>query len=108
MAVYIDDFNYLYGPMLMCHMMADTTDELLEMVDKIGVKRKWIQYPGTPKEHFDICLTKKKKAIALGAIEVTSRELAEMARLRRQTGKLGSPPDRLTQPEQPDLFTETL
>ena len=64
MAVYIDSFNAPYGRMLMCHMIADTKEELLEMADKIGVQRKWIQKEGTHHEHFDVCLSKKKKAIS--------------------------------------------
>lgn len=74
--VYIDDFNAPYRGMKMCHMLADTTEELLDMVDKIGVNRKWIQDAGTHGEHFDICLAKKKLAIANGAKEVTARWLA--------------------------------
>lgn len=74
--VYIDSFNAPFGRMLMCHMVADTTEELLAMVDKIGVARKWIQNPGEPTEHFDICLSKKKKALECGAKEVTLREMA--------------------------------
>jgi hypothetical protein len=75
--VYIDDMNAPYGRMIMCHMMADTTVELLEMADKIGVNRKWLQHAGTAKEHFDVCLSKKKKAIVLGAKEVTWRWIGE-------------------------------
>ena len=45
--VYIDDMEAPYGRMFMCHMIADTTEELLQMVDKNGVQRKWIQFPGT-------------------------------------------------------------
>ena len=75
--VYIDDFNAPFGRMRMCHMMADTTEGLLQMVDKIGVNRKWIQYPGTDNEHFDICLSKKKLALKFGAKEVNARWLAE-------------------------------
>jgi len=67
-----------YGRMIMCHMMADTTEELLSMATKIGVAHKWIQYPDTKHEHFDICLSKKKKAIALGAKEITHTELREI------------------------------
>lgn len=74
--VYIDNYNAPFRRMLMCHMIADTTEELLEMVDKIGVARKWIQYPGTGHEHFDICLSKKKLAIQHGAKEISARELA--------------------------------
>ena len=76
--VYVDDFNAPFGRMLMCHLVADTTGELLAMVDKIGVNRKWIQYPGTDKEHFDICLSKKKLAIKHGAKQVTARELVKI------------------------------
>jgi len=75
--VYIDNFNAPFLRMKMCHMIADSTEELLAMVDKIGVSRKWIQYPGTYNEHFDICLTKKRKALELGATEVSARELAK-------------------------------
>jgi len=70
MPVYIDSFNAPYRGMIMCHMIADTTEELLSMADKIGVKRKWIQDAGTCYEHFDVCLSMKKKAIQAGAIEV--------------------------------------
>jgi len=65
-------------------MMADTTDELLQMADKIGVQRKWLQYPGTKHEHFDVCLSKKKKAIEFGAKEITRQELAEL--LKKKDG----------------------
>ena len=75
--VYIDNMNAGYRRMIMCHMMADTTEELLDMASKIGVNTKWIQYPGTPDEHFDVCLSMKKKAIALGAIPVTMREMVK-------------------------------
>lgn len=82
--VYIDNFNAPFGRMRMCHMIADTTQELLEMVDKIGVARKWIQYAGTDKEHFDICLSKKELAIKFGAKEVTWREMSEIRNSEKQ------------------------
>lgn len=74
--VYVDNFNAPYRNMVMCHMIADTTEELLEMCDRIGVQRKWIQNAGTWQEHFDICASKKKKVIAAGAKEISVRELA--------------------------------
>lgn len=86
MAVYIDNFNAKFGNMVMCHMIADTTEELLAMVDKIGVQRKWIQDAGTYSEHFDICLSKKAKAIKHGAIEINFREYA-----RKVNQRPGSP-----------------
>ena len=74
MAVYVDDMRAPYGRMLMCHMGADTTEELLAMADKIGVARKWLQCPGTVREHFDIALSKRLLAVINGAREVTQRE----------------------------------
>ena len=81
--VYVDNFNAPYRRMTMCHMIADTQKELLEMVDKIGVQRKWIQDMDTPREHFDICLSKKKLAIQHGAKEIGFRELARMTSTRK-------------------------
>jgi hypothetical protein len=77
MSVYVDDVRHKFGNMVMCHLWADTDDELLAMVDKIGVQRKWIQGHktlsfGKHREaswvHFDISLSKKALAIAAGAI----------------------------------------
>ena len=83
MAVYVDNFNAPFGRMTMCHLIADTQKELLEMVDKIGVQRNWIQDQGTQREHFDICLSKKKLAIKNGAKEINMRELATMTSNRK-------------------------
>lgn len=74
LVVYVDDMRAPFGRMIMCHMMADSKEELLAMVDKIGVERKWIQHEGTIYEHFDISLGKKKLAIQNGAVELTRRE----------------------------------
>lgn len=82
--IYIDDMDAPFRGMLMSHMVADTTKELLTMVDKIGVQRKWIQYPGTYNEHFDICLSKKAKALKLGAKQITWREYAIFVNKRKK------------------------
>ena len=74
MSVFVDDMRAPYGLMLMCHMGADTTEELLEMADKIGLPRKWLQCAGTWREHFDIALSKRTLAVKFGALEVTQRE----------------------------------
>lgn len=77
MAVYVDRFNAAYGRMIMCHMAADTREELLAMADVIGLRRKWIQKAGTEYEHFDVSGFMRKRAVRAGAIEVTSRELVK-------------------------------
>lgn len=83
MPVYVDDMAAPYGRMKMFHMVADTTEELLEMADRIGVARRWLQHAGTPKEHFDIGKGKRAIAVRSGAIEVTMREMAQMVQRKR-------------------------
>lgn len=83
--VYVDDMKAKYGRMIMCHMIADSKEELLEMADKIGVARKWIQKEGTPLEHFDICLSKRTLAIEHGALAITWRQLGEMTMKRHHS-----------------------
>lgn len=78
MAVYVDNMHAKFGRMIMCHMVADTKEELLEMADRIGVQRKWIQKEGTRHEHFDVSLGAKEKAIALGAKEVSQLDIVEI------------------------------
>ena len=75
MTVYVDDMRAQYGQMVLCHMVADTHEELVAMAYKIGLDPRWIQHAGTPKEHFDISMSKRKLAVRSGAVEITRREL---------------------------------
>ncbi|SDX82543.1 DUF4031 domain-containing protein [Roseicitreum antarcticum] len=83
MTVYVDDMQAPFGRMKMCHMIADSTDELLAMADRIGVARRWIQHAGTTREHFDIAMTKRALAVRHGAVEVTRLELGRIILARR-------------------------
>jgi hypothetical protein len=69
--------------MVKCHMLADSTAELLAMADRIGVDRKHLQDAGTYREHFDICLTKRSAAVAAGALEVSMPTMGRIIRDRR-------------------------
>ena len=98
MSVYVDDMQARFGRMIMCHLWADTDAELLAMVDKIGVQRKWIQgHPtlshGKHREaswvHFDISITKKEIALNHGAILTDKFGPVEHGRLEPAT--LGKP-----------------
>jgi hypothetical protein len=81
--VYVDGMKAPYRNMVMCHMLADTTEELLAMADKIGVDRKWLQKAGTAQEHFDICMTKRAQAVKNGATEISTRQLATLLKEKR-------------------------
>jgi hypothetical protein len=73
-----------YGRMIMCHMIADTSKELLAMMDKIGIKRRWLQHGGAWREHVDVCLSKRARAIEHGAVLITRREYAALVTARRE------------------------
>jgi len=74
MAVYVDESQWPFGRMIMCHMVADTLDELHEMAESIGIRRKWFQdKPRFP--HYDISKSKREIAVSNGAMEITAREL---------------------------------
>lgn len=74
--VYIDDANISYGRMIMCHMVADSLEELHEMAERLSLRKYFQDKPRKP--HYDICLKKKNLALRLGAVEVRSRELIEI------------------------------
>jgi len=63
----------------MCHMVADSQAELLDMAITIGFTEeqtwRWLQHAGTKREHFDICQSKRALAIKAGAVIITQREL---------------------------------
>jgi hypothetical protein len=84
MPVYVDNYRAGFRGMVMCHMIADTTEELRAMADKIGVQQKWIQKVGTYSEHFDICLSKRKKAIAAGAVELPAKDLVRRMLMKKR------------------------
>lgn len=86
MPVYVDDMRASYGRMKMCHMLADSVAELLDMADKIGVDRKWFQALSHP--HFDIALSKRALAVAHGAIEVDRQGI--VAAMKRHRAKFMS------------------
>lgn len=92
MTVYVDDMRAPYRGMYMCHMIADTDEELHAMADKIGVQRKWWQSPEkTSGSHYDIALSKKALALRYGAVQITWRQCGMMNIRRRKTGELGKP-----------------
>jgi hypothetical protein len=82
-----DDAMGNFRGMKMSHMIADTTEELLDMCRAIGVQLKWIQHKGTYKEHFDIAKSKRNLAVRAGAVQVTMRQATAMCGIRRLQGQ---------------------
>lgn len=78
MSVYVDESVWPLGRMVMCHMLADSVEELHTMADKIGVARKWFQSKRFP--HYDICKSKRAVAVKLGAVEINRRQFVTLAR----------------------------
>lgn len=92
MTVYVDSMRASFGRMVMCHMIADTDEELHAMAQRIGVQRRWWQSPAkTSGSHYDIALSKRALAVAAGAVEITWRQTGAMNMRRRITGELGPP-----------------
>lgn len=79
MTVYVGVPMWPFGRMIMCHMFADTDEELREMADKIGVARRWEQAPrDSIGPHYDIAKSKRALAIQYGAVACDDIE-AEVA-----------------------------
>lgn len=66
-----------------CHMAADTLEELHAMAIKIGMKRSWFQGKNPKHPHYDLVKSRRNKAVALGAKEVTGRDLIMIWRAQR-------------------------
>jgi len=65
------------------HLYADTHEELMTMAALIGLNSKWIQHPGTGKEHFDVVQSKR----AAGARPVSWRHAGEFFAARREAAR---------------------
>jgi len=81
--VYVDDMRAPFGRMVMCHMLADTDQELHAMADRIGVSRRWHQHAGSAHSHYDIALSKRALAVAAGAVEIDRRGVYDLIRRKR-------------------------
>lgn len=93
MSLYVDDVRHPFKRMICCHMWADHVDELHAAAAKLGLRREWFQCPPAASwEHYDVSLSVKARALAMGAI-LTDRygPLWHLARL----DTLSNDPERL-------------
>lgn len=73
--IYIDDAAIPFHGKLRYHMTADTIAELHAFAESIGVRRCWFH-----KTHYDVTAIDKIYAIKFGAIDVSKRRLAVIAK----------------------------
>lgn len=66
-----------------CHMIADSTDELLLMIARLWLKPGYIRDGGTHREHVDLIPSKRAQAVRYGAVEITGRELVQKMEAKR-------------------------
>ncbi len=67
-----------------CHLFTDSVDlaQLHALAERIGMRRAWFQaHPSAP--HYDLTPSRRREAIAVGAIEVDRRRAVEIWRQRR-------------------------
>lgn len=81
MSVYVDEFK-LWLPkqprpfhLGSSHLTADTLDELHELAQRIGLKREWFQ-PHIYAPHYDLVESRRKRALAAGAVFMPQRQQA--------------------------------
>lgn len=84
MTVYVDDMRRPFGRFRVSHMLADTTAELDQMADTIGVDRHHKQHAGTWQEHYDVADTKRALALKAGAVPITMRQAGEILERKRK------------------------
>lgn len=88
MSVYVDKLLHHGGSETFrwtwsCHMYADTLEELHAMAKAIGMRPEWFQdKPSLP--HYDLVGKRRRKAVALGAVEHTRYQLVDFIKQQRE------------------------
>lgn len=94
MACYVDDMmrpHTMSGqrPAKWSHLLADTSEELAEMAAQLGLKPRWLQHPGTHREHYDVTATIRREALRFGAEPISyPRGTAELLERKREAAKV--------------------
>ena len=82
MTVYIDqaEFYKPNGRVGYAHMTADSLEELHEFAREVDIKHCWF-HRGSKYPHYDVSSQKRDAAVAAGAVVISSKELAQVAKL---------------------------
>ena len=75
MATYVDELRQTGKAKLpmMCHLMADSENELETFARKLGLDPIWRH-----RDHYDLSAGKRYQAVLLGAVEITAREMVAL------------------------------
>jgi len=82
------------------HLIADSREELHEFAERLGLKRAWFQDPAVSSKmgpakpgtyaaeawHYDVVASKRKLAVAMGAIPVSLFDLPDLIHHRMEHG----------------------
>lgn len=74
-----------------CTMVADTTAELMEVADRIGINRIHVLGLGSYKERFELSTHKAIMAAEIGAKRRTEDAIAEIVKQKWESRKLVKP-----------------
>lgn len=65
-----------------CHMTADTPEELNRMAQRLGLSCTWL-HATSALPHYDLTESKRRRAVELGAVEITRQEFVRWIRAAR-------------------------
>lgn len=78
-----------------CHLTADTVSELNAFAVRLGLRTSYFQSDTNSVRggwHYDVTEPKRRQAVALGAVEVTTRQMLEIMRQpARETQQVAIP-----------------
>lgn len=90
MTVYVDalmNYGWKLGPS--CHMFTDgELDELHALAARIGLKRSWFQQKPGGLPHYDLVASKRRAALAAGAVD--DPEFEKLIELRKRLRRAGA------------------
>jgi hypothetical protein len=92
--IYVDDWRQEAKlgrwPGKWSHLLAGPNDDIAELHEfaaKIGMRREWFQDKPWPRAHYDVPESRRRQAIAAGAVPITWREMGRMLNEAREQRK---------------------
>lgn len=96
--IYIGTREYKYGRMLMSHMVSENLEELHAFAFKMGINKKHFQNK-KDKPHYDICKSKKIKALQMSNTqEVSDKQIVLVSKQLFQTMNENTPNNEIENP----------